>query len=1115
MTPERWRRVQELFARALELDTGEREAALTAECADDEGLRHEVESLLEAHERTGGFSSRVTPFEDAPPSLGRLEGAIVDGKYRVDASLGTGGMGTVYRATDVRLEREVALKVIRDDLLGEAATAERFRREAVAVARLRHPNVVTIYDYGVAPGLGAYLVMELLQGHSLRVELERRQRLEAREALDVAGQVCNAVAAAHASGIVHRDLKPENVFLEASAGGAAVKVLDFGLAQFTEGAASLRGAITMRGAALGTPAYMSPEQCLGEEADERSDVYALGCLLYEMLAGRPPFVAPTTAALLLKHVNDLPRHLRELTTGVDPSLEAAVSRALAKAPGDRYQTAEAFARAIGRPVRSAGHDTLAPGGATLSSMGAVTAAPDTGPPDPDPPRTNLRHAVTRFVGRQREIAEIREWLGRTRLVTLVGPGGIGKTRLALETARLVLGEHRDGVWVVELAALADPSLVAQAVVSALGVRERRGRSEADLLAEELRDKQLLLVLDNCEHLVDACARLAERLLEEAPGLHVLATSREALGVAGEAAWPVPALAVPASDDEAFESEAAMLFRDRASLARPGLELTKTSAAMIATLCRRLEGSPLAIELAAARVRSLSVEQILERLDDRLRLLAGGQRTAPPRQQAMRATLDWSWDLLTDEERLLLRRLSVFAGGWSLQAAEAICGDAGGDATFAVLDVLTRLVDKSLVTVAERAGEARYGMLETIRVYAAGRLGEANEETLLREKHFGWFVQWAEQAGGGLSGPDQEVWLSRLDADHDNLRAVLRQAAAADGADDTGLRLCAALGQFWYRLGSWSEGIEWAETMLARCPDEASVARARTLYALGLLKMFRSDIQIAIAHLNEAVAMQRALNDEHGLCRTLYSLASATTMIGDHERAIALAEECVAIATAIGNRRMTAMGGSTLGWIAMRCGELDRARDLLERSLALCRDQGRTREVCLVVFNLGQVSVDLGDLEAATAYLNEAAEIAREIGDGTMLAGSTCVLGLVALDRGELEPALSLLKEALVRFHQLRATHDIASTLEGLAHTAAALGDAPRALRIAGATARYRADVGVPLTDGEQAAHDDALATARGALPSEEAERAFAEGYEMPLERAIEYALGTGQGASRG
>jgi predicted ATPase/serine/threonine protein kinase len=1058
MTPERWRRVQELFARALELDTGEREAALTAECAGDEGLRHEVESLLEAHERTGGFSSRVTPFEDAPPSLGRLEGAVVDGKYRVDEPLGTGGMGTVYRATDLRLEREVALKVIRDDLLGEAATAERFRREAVAVARLRHPNVVTIYDYGVAPGLGAYLVMELLQGHSLRVELERRQRLEAREALDVAGQVCGAVAAAHASGIVHRDLKPENVFLEAGAGRAAVKVLDFGLAQFTEGAASLQGAITMRGAALGTPAYMSPEQCLGEEADVRSDVYALGCLLYEMLAGRPPFVAPAVTALLLKHVNDPPRPLGELVPGIDPALEAAVARALAKAPADRYQTVEALARALGRPVRSAGHETLAPGGATLSSMGAVTAAPDTGPPDADALRTNLRHAVTRFVGRQREIAEIREWLGRTRLVTLVGPGGIGKTRLALETARLVLGEHRDGVWLVELAALADPSLVAQAVVSALGVRERRGRSEGDLLAEELRDKQLLLVLDNCEHLVDACARLAERLLEEAPGLRVLATSREALGVAGEAAWPVPALAVPASDDEAFECEAAALFRDRASLARPGLELTKSSAATIAALCRRLEGVPLAIELAAARVRALSVDEILERLADRFRLLAAGSRTAPSRQQTLRATIDWSWDLLADEERALLRRLSVFAGGFELEAAEAVC--AGGRVeTSDVLDLLSRLVDKSLVTVGERA-TVRYRVLEMIRAYGLERLAQCDEADEVRRRHAEYFSALADESRHAIGDGRLAAWLERMEVEHDNVRAALAWLLERDA--DASLRLATAVCPFRELHGHFAEARRSLEAALAHGRSASARERVSALLAVGAVASMQGDRAAARGHYEEALPIARASGFADKVAWLLFGLGVVATLEDDLPAARAHLGESVTLGRQIGNDIIVGSVLNGLGEVARLEGEWEAARGFYDEALVVARRSHHEHGVSVNLCNLGAVLCEMGDPDAAEACYEESLAASRALG----------------------------------------SVEGIGLCVDGLGAVAAKRREWARAAKLAGAAEAILDSVGAKLAPPDRAFRERYLAEALANLGEEPFEAALAEGRALPVDEAL-------------
>ena len=392
------------------------------------------------------------------------------------------------------------------------------------------------------------------------------------------------------------------------------------------------------------------------------------------------------------------------------------------------------------------------------------------------PPSNLPLQLSSFVGREKELAEVRRLLQDTRLLTLTGPGGCGKTRLAVVAANELLGRFEDGVWLVELAPLADPSLVPQAVASTLGVRERPGSSLAVALSDYLRTRKLLLILDNCEHLIDACAELAEAWLHSSPGLRVLATSREALGITGEVAWPVPSLSLPdlrrLPDLESLPRyESARLFVERTAAVRPDFTLTEQNASAVAQVCYRLDGIPLAIELAAARTKVLSVEEIAARLGDSFRLLAAGSRTAMPRQRTLHATMDWSHKLLGQKERVLFRRLSVFAGGFTLEAAESIC--AGEELQRdEVLELLSQLVDKSLVVAQERDGAARYRLLETVRQYGRERLEEAGEAALVREQHAGHYLAVAEEAEPELKGERQLAWLERLEQEHDNLRVAM-------------------------------------------------------------------------------------------------------------------------------------------------------------------------------------------------------------------------------------------------------------------------------------------------------------------------------------------------------
>ena len=1048
--------IREVVEQALDLEPGDRTAFLDEACAGDPDLRREAESLLTLH-------AAPVSLPPAPPARIPV-GSVVDGKYRIDRLLGTGGMGAVYRATHLQLERAVALKGIRTELLASPSAAERFRREAVAVARLRHPHIVTVHDYGVTADAGAYLVMELLEGHSLRDELAASARLDVPTALAIAAQVCAAVAAAHRAGVVHRDLKPENIFLERRDAGLAVKVVDFGLAKLEAAVRSRDAAITHEGAVLGTPVYMSPEQCRGEEADTRSDVYMLGCVFYEMLTGERPFGGKNVWALVYQHVNETPRRPSEIVPTLDPRIDGALMRALAKDPADRFQTAEAFADALGAPSVS---------GASFPSFGTPAAPAASAPP------TNLPHAVTSFVGREREVGEVREWLSRARLVTLVGPGGIGKTRLALETAAGVVGEYADGVWLVELASLADPALVPRAVGAALGVQDHGGRSDVEAVEAFLRDKRALVVMDNCEHLVGACAALIGRLLVASAGLRVLATSRESLGIAGEAVWPVPALAVPEPNaGDVRECEAVRLFADRASLANPGFEMTDA----VVELCRRLEGIPLAIELAAARVKALSVEQILERLGDRFRLLGGASRTAPTRQQTLRATLDWSYELLTDEERALLRQLSVFAGGWTLEAAEEVASgqedvareepsqttDHGPRTTdhgqLTTLDLLSRLVDKSLVMVHERQGTARYGMLETIREYASGLLSQSGEGDAVRRRHAEYFVVESEASRRAISDGVSAEWLEKMEAEHDNVRAAL--AWSLENDPDSCVRLAAAAHPFREMRGHLTESRRSLEAALARETTASALVLAEAYLALGRVASLQGDVAVAR---------------------------------GFYARGLPLAKEA-------GNTKQVAVATYIMGTLANMEGDLGAARALLEESLAISREAGYVNVVIPCLNSLGEAARLEGDAGAARAYYEQAVAVARGKRQDHFLIIPLCNLGAVACEGGDVDVARACYEEALMTARVLGSTEFVSLSLDGLAAVAAKRGAWERAGRLAGAAAALLEEIGATLAPVDLAFRERYLGEVREHVGEAALEAALAEGRAMVRDEAIEDAM---------
>jgi non-specific serine/threonine protein kinase len=580
---------------------------------------------------------------------------------------------------------------------------------------------------------------------------------------------------------------------------------------------------------------------------------------------------------------------------------------------------------------------------------------------------HLPLVLTSFVGRERERAEVARLLAETRLLTLTGVGGVGKTRLALEAARAALADYPDGTWLVELAALVDPALVPHTIAVALGVVEHPGRPLNETLAAWLAGKRLLIVLDNCEHLLDVCASLADALLRVAPGLAILATSREPLRIAGETAWPAPPLTLPdlqtlPSLDDLPRSEAVRLFIDRATAARPDFRLTPENAVAVAQLCVRLDGLPLAIELAAARVRSLPPAELAARLGRRFQLLTGGSRAALPRHQTLRAALDWSYDLLAEDERRVLRRLSVFAGGATIAAAEAVCvGD--GLAPADVLPLLLRLVERSLVLAEPAGDEARYRLLETVRQYAGERLEEAGEETTTRDRHAAWGLALAEQAEPALHTAEQLLWQARLDAEHDNLRAAL--AWSLDQDREAGLRLAGWPWPYWRGRRHYSEGRRWLERLLDRTRAPTRW-RAKALLGVGQLAFEQGDSITAHARLDEGLALSRGLAEPRLVAWALRDLAHVHIDLGDLARARVEVEEGLTLCRTLGEPADLAATLITLGRIHKRDGTYQRARAVLDEGLALARLVGDRWLIGDALGWLGQVAWEQGDYQRARA-----------------------------------------------------------------------------------------------------------------------------------------------------
>ncbi len=684
---------------------------------------------------------------------------------------------------------------------------------------------------------------------------------------------------------------------------------------------------------------------------------------------------------------------------------------------------------------------------------------------------NLPVQLTSFIGRERETAEAKRALSATRLLTLVGAGGSGKTRLALRVAADLVDRFPDGVWLVDVAPLSNPALVPQTVASVMRIPEDPKRPVTETLCDALHYKSLLLVLDNCEHVLVACAQLAHALLQSCPDLRVLATSREAMGIAGEAIWPVPTLALPdpqraPTPERLAQNEAVGLFIDRARSVQPAFEFTHGNASAVAEVCRQLDGIPLAIELAAARTKVLSVEQIAARLDDRFRLLAAGSRTAPPRHQTLRAAMDWSHDLLSEREQTLLRRLSVFAGGFALEAVESICGGHGIHET-EVLDLLTHLVDKSMVLVKETDGtEARYRLLETIRQYAAEKLAAYGELASIRTRHRDWFLAFSERVEPRLRETNQEVWLERLAAELDNLRAALEWCKTEGRDPEPGLRLAGALGLFWDVRGYYREARQWLEEMLANAVSTPGPIRAKALNWAGVM-VYRQ---------------------------------------GDYRRVKALSEEALTLCRAHSDRRGAALALHYLGHIAQVDRDFEQAAKLLQESVDLFRENGDKWGLAYSLNCLGDVARNQGANERAGALLEEAVALWRDLHHLWGMAMSLQNLGHVVLRQGDFRRAKEMFAEGLANARAVEAKPVVIYCIAGLAGATAGEGRLQHAARLFGASQALFKAAGVSLEPADRADYERNLARVRAGLHEQMFSEAWTAGESMSFDEAVEFAL---------
>jgi len=974
--------------------------------------------------------------------------------YQVLSKIGEGGMASVYLADDLKHGRRVAIKVMNADV----GATTRFLREIAIAARLTHPHILPLHDSGLIDSQPFY-VMPYIEGESLRQRIIQHKSFSIDDALRVATEIASALGYAHEQGLIHRDIKPENVLLS---NGIAL-VADFGIARFTN--SDEQPSITMANAVIGTPAYMSPEQLEhGSAIDGRTDLYSLGCVFYEMLVGTPPFRG-SLHSLAAQHLTVEPRAVTESRPEVPTQLAEAIKRLLAKNPGDRYATASEFVRAVNPSL----HDA-----ATISFERKSVVV------------TNLPKDRTRFIGRAEELTDCKKILESFRLLTLAGLGGCGKTRLAIKVGESLIDKFPGGVWFIDLSPLTETSRVVGTVAQVLKVREEADKDLADIVSAYIGDKKVLLILDNCEHLLSSCAEIVNSLLNSCAGIRVLATSREALNVQGERVMQLPPLGVPdpksvSSLESVQSADAIKLFVERAQVVRHGFELTAANFALIAEICRHLDGIPLAIELAAARVKILSLDQILTKLDDRFKLLSS--RTMLPRHQTLRAVIEWSYDQLSTEEQRLLRALSVFSGGWTLALASSVVGEFD---EFEMLELHSQLVDKSIVVVAsdERATQ-RYWFLETVRQFLFEKLHESGEERVVRVAHFSSMLALAERAYANRI-TDELRWTGELELDSDNMRVALEYARSADA--EKYLELVGALAWFWIIKTHLVEGRQHLTAALALSAVEPfRPSRARALWGAAHMLALQGETSQARAWIDEARTMSRDLGDTRDVAFALEGIGWTHFFRSEDEAACAAFEECLRLQGAGGERHLVIRAMVGVAQVLVALGRTDEAKPMAREIIEFAETNNDKRSEHFGWHYLADCELILGNCTESLKLYKQSLVLANAIGDKVEISFEVQGVAMSLAGLG-----LTSEKRSVSTSTRTRVT---ASSSLGVA------------IQLAGAVNaewdRLGADIHVRFWD---ALLDRYLGAARRALETEVAKREENKGKALSFDAAVKLAL---------